>query len=526
MTKSNLILYIIIFLLSFIYRFFAYKFINIDSDEVMWSVMADNILRGDRHYVYFATQNYTGSMEAYILAIFQYFGLFGNSILRINSIIFGSLTSVLLFVITRKVLTDKISTNLSYLYASLSVVIYSVTTIANLNIHAKAWGNYVFIEFAFTLILLLFLLFLEKKKIVYIILIGLLMALSFWLNMQSLSFIVGFIFLFFLNELISLIKWKEIDKRSVQSYIRDYSFPFVVGLSSILVFYFMVRKRMFYDPISTLINKFGIDIGVPIDTFSIHLTTFIILSWVLTIIYIFSARKVLFKNTLIVSNLFFIGLYLNVHYNSFSRVSSSGATFEKRSRFIDTIIFDGLLGENKYWILGFILVAIIIYFYKKKEKFKFEAFNAVMFFFILFPAIFLVNSVPQMTPTPRYLIIWWPAFALCFVWSVSYINRLLPYKLGFIIPFLYLMPILQSQSKYLTTKDQSQSRIVNEDIQKIKSAGLKYCVGDYWDIGPIMYYSHLEIKCWTDKSIQSRWDVDYLDDYKEKYAQENYYLLD
>lgn len=94
----------LIFLFFFAVRFLAVRFVSIDSDEVMWSVMAHNILRYRQFYVYFITQNFRGALESYVLIPFQL--LFGTDIpiLRTNSILFSALNSALLY----KLLKEKL----------------------------------------------------------------------------------------------------------------------------------------------------------------------------------------------------------------------------------------------------------------------------------------------------------------------------------------------------------------------------------------------------------------------------------
>lgn len=139
-----------------------------------------------------------------------------------------------------------------------------------------------------------------------------------------------------------------------------------------------------------------------------------------------------------------------------------------------------------------------------------------------------MTSVPQMTPTPRYLISWWPIFVLALVWSMALYNKYLPYKLGFVIPILYFAFVYSATYNILFDHSAYNAQISQnkELISQIQNENLRYCVGGYWDIGPIMYISKLEIKCWTDKTKHSGWSVSYLDDYKRKFSDQSIFLVE
>ena len=66
---------ILLLIVFFIFRSYTALLLPVDSDEVIWTIMADHILKGEKFYWYFANQNYTGSLEAYLISIFQF--LFG-----------------------------------------------------------------------------------------------------------------------------------------------------------------------------------------------------------------------------------------------------------------------------------------------------------------------------------------------------------------------------------------------------------------------------------------------------------------
>ena len=49
---------IIFFGLIFLIKTISIYFTPIDSDEVMWSVMAENIIKNTNHYLFFTDQNF------------------------------------------------------------------------------------------------------------------------------------------------------------------------------------------------------------------------------------------------------------------------------------------------------------------------------------------------------------------------------------------------------------------------------------------------------------------------------------
>ncbi len=93
----NLYLILIIIFSSIATRLLFVFSIPIDSDEITWSIIGRRVLAGKDFHIFFLNQNYMGAIEGYIVGIFQ--AIFGYNLitLRINSLIFSAILTVVIY---------------------------------------------------------------------------------------------------------------------------------------------------------------------------------------------------------------------------------------------------------------------------------------------------------------------------------------------------------------------------------------------------------------------------------------------
>lgn len=504
--KNSLILF---FALLFIAKIIIYKYLPLDSDEVMWSVMAEEMMEGQRFYLFFTTQNFTGAFESYFIMPFQLLFGYGLSILRIGSVAWGLGSSILIYLILKRHI--KASTHESIL----ATLFYNLMLPENLYIHAKAWGNYVLTEFLMLTSIYLFIDILKTKKFDYkVIVLGIIFGFNFWQNMQSLYYallIIGLSFLFYLYN-----SFKE--RISYKSLILD----FVPVLISIFNLYMIGNKKMIFNPAFTLISKLGYNISNP-QNFDIHINIFIYTMWVTTALWLFfkKTKDHFLQIYLLLVNLMFIGIYIAIKYNSFSRVSAEGGTFAGQLEFLNKIILNHFLGNYWFIIIGLIFIGILVRLITLIKVKELIASDLIYAAFVFFGLIFLVSNVPQLTMTSRYLIIWWPIIVLSLMISLKdlFRNR---YVL-LIVLLIWAGYIGMYSQRYIELYNQTrlQKEDVMQKVNNIKLEGYQYCDGNYWTIGLIMFYSEMHLTCWNDESFG--WDVDYLDHYKDKFKNERIY---
>jgi hypothetical protein len=507
------------FEISLFISFFVIKsllsfIVSLDSDEIMWSVMADHIINKEKFYWYFADQNYTGALEAYLIVPFQL--LFGINFwtLRINSILFSSLTAFTIYLLIKKYQSSKI-------YAVSVSIIYLLLLPSNLTIHSKAWGGYVFICFAQLLSFYLALKTIEKKNASYAIFIGLISALAFWSSMQSLYYclvlIAFFVFVYLHQKGLSIF---QIDK------LKSLKTEILLALNILFNFYFILNKRLVFNPVITLNEKLGLNLSdslVQLAAFDIKYG--IISMWIIYFLwYLYKKHKDFYHKIIFhYINFLFIGIYINVYFNSFSRVSGEGKGLLYATEFLNNVIFAQFFGIFKYLFIGIIVIGAIINIYRF-IKAKQVDYTEILFLTpaLLYPLMFVASNVPGLTITARYLIIWWP---ICVIYLGIFIYKYLNKK------FIYLFILLWGIYMY-SFREEYQGFLINNkkqqvqatvDIGNVMASNSNYCIGDYWRIGNIMFYSQLEIKCWTEKGIGH--DVDYLDDYKLRHNREKTYLI-
>jgi len=483
----------------------------LDSDEVMWAVMAQDIIQFNTFYVFFTDQNFRGSLESYILTPFLLlFGL--NEItLRINSIIFSLLTLFLIYKIILEI-TKKDS------FAISAMLLYFFSLPEIFFTQNKAWGGYITIQFLMLLVFYLFSKYANmeqsyKKSNLRLIFLGLLLGFSFWINEQAIFF------LFLLIGWGALLDFKNLffSLNKLNKFL--YSFYFV-SFSAIL--YFIIKKRMFFNLNTTLTEKLGWSVGF-LDS-DIYISTLIIyLGISFLILLILNLKKFKFSFTdsafLNISVFSLFIMLVNFYHNSFSRINNPNSfILQKALIFINEQIISKMFGP---FFMLFVLFITFLLFLRIKElwgsKFKnFELHDLIISAFFAFPFMFILSALPGLTPTPRYLLIWWVISVLGIFLAFYKIEKLYPNLSWFKYIFLvvWVTYIFSNNSAILNNyqiklaQDLKYNNVVNE----MRSSNLKTCTGNYWAVGPVFFYSKLEFACFTDKQYGVHYK--YLDKFK------------
>ncbi|NCT55863.1 hypothetical protein GW755_03350 [bacterium] len=517
------VLLLIFFGVLAVFKLFSLYTVSLDSDEVMWSVMANNIVTFQKQYLYFADQNFRGSLEAYLLSPFQL--LFGVSVfsLRVNSLIFNFLTAVFIYKSMLLMLPEKSKSVV--LFSLLAVLTYFLQLPNNLVVHTKSWGNYNFIEFACVFSYYFFFKYIvsaKTPKTINLIGLGVILGISFWANMQALYFIVVlFMFTFvldvpdFIRNLISLTKNKLLFS--------------ILAFNLVTIFfnlYLLAKKRSLFNPFLTLNNKLNFNFNSEIlSRFNIPSLWFIYLMWGCFIIYLtysVKTKNTIFKKFFYLVNFSFIGIFINIYHNSLSRVSAEGGDVLTTFNFLINVVFRSFY-QNLFYVV--ILLSLIGLFFRfkvfiKLRRLSLDLYDLYLASFFVFLVMFLVSSIPQLTPTPRYLIIWWPVSVIAVYATISKIFvkdsvkiffSLLFFSLYFFIWFKGIPFIRSSQKTYV-----DQKQVYSAKSKLITDSGYTTCVGNYWNVGPVMFYSNLKIKCWSEGRYGT--SNSYLNDYKAKFS--------
>jgi hypothetical protein len=486
-------------------------FTPLDSDEVMWSVMVERILSSGEHFVFFTDQNFRGSLEAYIILPFLYFFGLNEFTLRINSILFLGLTGFMIFKIIYY-LTKKLELSL------ISVIVFLLPLPQILFTYNKAWGGYVAIQFFMLLVYFLF-----EKKILkneynnfnfYIPIIGLICGLSFWVNEQSIYFMFLIIFAGFYYDLRNnLFKFTLLNK-----------ILFIVfSIFNLLIVYLIIKKRMFLNFYDSVSSKFGLNYDFL--NFNIFLKDIIFYVFLILTLFIISSyfiKKIQFTKSLFLNfaSFSFIVLYINIINNSFSRIyNPEPSDLSKTFFFLKDVILNNFFGV---FIFLFIALGLLgIYFrFKKAIKTNFQSFEIIDIILISlfsFPIMFLLSALPGLTATPRYLIIIWPIAIIALFYVLNYFILYSPkfkylgyiFVVSWVIYFSFFRINIQDSVNLKSSQDRSYTKIVSE----IKAKGYSKCVGNYWTVGLIFFYSDFEIKCFTSKLYGVEYK--FLDSYKE-----------
>lgn len=489
----------------------VYLLVNtpLDSDEVMWSVMAHNIINNNSHYWFFTDQNFRGSFESYFITPFQYLFGINEFTLRINSLLFTLLTAILIYKI---ILTY---TKNHYLSAFGSII-FLIPLPSIYFIYNKAWGGYISIQFIMLLVYYLY----YQKVIKYdgvnfnllVPILGLVSGISFWINEQSIYFI--FIVIFF-SFLIDLKIFKSLNPFNKLIYSLFF-------LSNLFIIYSIIKKQMFLNAQNSFAQKLGIHLDFL--NFNIYLKDFIFLTFGLLLL--FSILNLFIKKFDFVKGIFlnycsyvFIVLTINIYFNSFSRLyTTDDKDYLKSFYFLYEIIIKNILGP--LWLLFLVagitlLILRLKYLYKNGDfSIKLDDFFLISFF--AFPIMFLLSSVPGLSDTPRYLLLWWPISVLTLVFAVTKFFKSMAKIFIFSIIFILLWSfniysifnVITENIDSKKAQDSSYTKLINDiyDSNKVN------CVGSYWNVGLVFFYSKSEIKCFTSKEYGHYYK--FLDQYK------------
>lgn len=479
----------ILFLFIFIIKIVSIYLTPLDSDEVMWSVMAERILKFEENYWFFTNQVFRGSLEAYLLAPFQYLFGVNEATLRINNIIFSLLTIYLIYKILFYHSHKKF-------IAVIGVLIYFISLPGIFFIQNKAWGGYVTIQFLMLLIYYLVSLKIDKKisKIWLFVLTGLLTGFSFWINEQSIFFLL------FLLPVGLYYDYHEILKETEKSKKILYILFFIFYL---LITYFIIKKRMFLNLNITLQTKFGLETGFWNQNIYLKdIILFLSIVFIAIIIYEVKKQKYFFIKSFLLNQAVFAYLimYINLYFNSFSRISAP-KTFDiqKSGDFFVNVVLHQMLGPSYYIILPLIILffALSIYLRIKKRDFQFISQDLYFGSFFAFPIMFIFSFLPGLAESPRYLILWWPIVVICLTLCLSKFNYLYS-VLGLT---LWILLVFYNNKLFYENFNLkiNQDSYYKPKTQLVKQQGYKYCVSNYWTAGILMFYSNLEVKCFTDK---------------------------
>ena len=490
--------------LTFVFRFISTQVIPLDSDEVVWSIMADEMTHLRQFFLFFATQNYAGALESYIIIPFQALFGFRLWVLRINTIIWPVLTAVMVYHFVAKFSSKK--------WGFLAIVLYNLTALENFLVHSKAWANYTFIEFLSLFSFYLLCEWFGSKKARYLLGLGLLTFVSFISNMQfifTIIIVLGFQLLYAFREMI---------KKKSFSFL-DISILTVASF----IYYLFAKKRMIFNPLETLRGKMGFVINDDmIRRFDV--SVIVVIGVFLPIFALWSIvrrknKKINnLKAFLITSVFFFSAFAVYAHFDSFSRVSSGSLDLINSSKFLVSTAFPGYLGRFWPFFISPVFFGLIVALIKITKGQKLELWDFSLLAGFLFPVLFVLSSAPGLSGSIRYLISWWPdviistVFFSNFLWKRNRIVRLLP------ILLLLLWSVFQIGDIKRTTVGYNKERQIQLEYNRrvageIAKADAKYCEGDYWKVGPLMFDSGFKFICWADKKETK---ADYLDFYKER----------
>lgn len=527
--RHRILILIIITVIPLLIRTFGAITTPIDSDEVMWGVMAERTMEKGEHYLYFTDQNFRGSVESYVIVPFQKILGVTEITLRINTIIFGLISTCLIFYLTW-IITKKIFPSI------INSLFYNLTLPEVFVVQSKAWGNYVLVQ---ALMLTCFILFFEtynkKHKINIFLLIGLISGLSFWANEQSLYFLLPLMFFSLFFDMSNMIKQYNNKKLRLLSLNFLSVLTFMIHICGI--FYLIARKRMIYNPILSLVEKFGFKNLIFLSgNFNIRLEKMISIASIVYLgILIFSHFKN--KRPLIKTNTFLritipalLIISIDIINNSFSRVSATGMSIADGVSFLEKNILIGFFGNKWPLFLILVIIGTLLRLYEiiKSREYNFKLEDILILSFYLFPMLLVLSALPKMTPTPRYLIIWWPICTTMITYSLYKISQIIvtkyqyvPYAI-FVLIWSYLIFINISVYKDKWVQKKSQGHKYMSYISNIKNENKKICEGNYWDVGLVMFYSNLDIKCFTSKEYGVYYK--FLDMYKTEEV-ENVYLV-
>jgi len=509
---NNIFLYITV-LIILIIKLISVYFTPVDSDEVMWLVMNDLFINTGKTFLFFTDQNFRGSFESMIIFPFQFYFGVNELVLRANSIIFSFLTMIFIY----KIVFEKSNNTI---FATSAVLLYFCALPDIFFIQNKAWGGYVAIQFLMLFSYYYLIKYLKDDSKTYkLILLGIISGISFWINEQSIYFIFILLLVTFYFDLISILK-----KISFKNKLLYLTF-FLTNIFSI--FYVVIRKRMFIDLGVSFQEKLGfsldyIDINLYFkDIFLIFGIFFVLFLYLNSITKGFEFVKSRFLSYSVFTFLFF---YVNLYFNSFSRVfSEKEFSFSKSLNFFDSIILQSIFGDLKYLYFALILILVIFKLFKLKlldlENLKIE--NILFISFILFPILFIFSYLPGLTPTTRYLIIWWPVIVLTLF--------LVAYNQNFLRIFVYLFVLLWVLNLGINYQSFYNSYLIKNSQQDLYSTKIKDffdsrmndCAGGYWDVGLVMFYSDLKIKCHTIKG-EGYWYYSFLDIFKPQNSDKTY----
>lgn len=515
MKKVYNILFYIILLCTVLFKFISIYFTPFDSDEVMWSVMVDLFLNKNAFFLFFTDQNFRGSLEYMIIFPFQYWFGINEFTLRINSIIFTFLTSLLIY----KIVKEKTQ---SMFFSIAAFLMYFLALPGLFVIQNKAWGGYITIQF----LMLACFYYIDKylkedEKLLKISLIGFISGISFWINEQSIYFIFILLFITFYYDVVTFIS--KLNKKNKLLY-----FVFLF-LNIISIYFVILKKRMYLNLGVTFEEKLKVSINF-LD-FNIYFKDVLLVTFLLFILFIilnnYKKNFEFTKSRYLSYSIFtFVSFYINIYFNSFSRVySEKDYSFSKAVYFFENIILLNFFG--KLWI-GFLVIIPILIFINLKIKKIFDPNNIrleniIYLSFFLFPILFILSFLPGLTPTPRYLILWWPVTVLSIFLSISknYFIKIF-ISLMFITWVTYFVLNFGGILQIFNEKIQQQEHYLNK-VKLIKVSEYRYCSGGYWDVGLVMFYSKLEIKCFTLKGSGYQ-NYKFLDIYKPENNDKSFIL--
>ena len=473
----NLYLILIIIFSSIATRLLFVFSIPIDSDEITWSIIGRRVFSGEDFHIFFLNQKYMGALEGYVVGAFQ--ALFGYNLvtLRINSIIFGSLVAICVYLLLKKI------TNPIYAFAGallLNFASYDVTSN-----FTKAWGNRPFISLTGLFILYLsWLIFLSKTKLSRLrmdllsALTGFVLGFSFWANLETVYFILFVIGIF----IIPCLKLPSLDGRwsffHIQRDLRSKEFQQTTSVSwwlliiSILLakapphislklsritvgmvisgtfyvlllwlFYMIFTQKALFNPYETLVVKFGVkNPAFSFFDYSFETKFFLFLFYIIAPVklFFFLAMHTKFRNFSILITLFTVGAYFTISRNSVERVNQiTPQTYREQVDFVVNTVMPLFFGTRsipaaKYIepkdiliflsIFTFPLTSLLITLYKSLKSFiRTRTINIdlidVFSLYLLIPILFFLSRTGGVTGSSRYITNMWPGFIVLYIYG-------------------------------------------------------------------------------------------------------------
>ena len=516
----NLVIIISIALVSILIRLLFIYTIPYDSDEITWSIIGRRVLSGEDFHIFFLNQKYMGAIEGYIVGIFQ--AIFGYNLitLRINSLLFSTITSIAIFLILKKIVGTR--------YALLGPIIFNLASYDVTSNYTKAWGNRPLVSLIGLLVVYAcWYLFLseekikEDKRIWLSSLTGVFLGLSFWANLENVYFIVIAFIISILGMLsnrsgksIKGIK-KEISLRlhNSKKINIDKIISFIFYALIFWLFYMLATKKALFNPYETLSVKLGLeDQNLQFLNYSFETQFFLLLFYIIApiklLLYPSKDKKV--KSFSLIFALFMLGAYFTISRNSIERTNQIEETFQEQYDFLTGAILPLFFGTNLKSLAfalmmtfpGIILVRAIYKVFKdtlKNGKLRIDLENIFCFYYLI-PILFFLSKAGGINGSSRYITNMWPGFVILFVlgFYTLFKNKNIILKICAVSILIFFINrnyvIYKAAANNLKQKEYANTDYIRA-AKYLVDRGIKGCYAGYWNAYPIMFESDYKVIC-------------------------------